>query len=240
MLLKRCQTLKRAEHHPYLGVEIAKDLSWTHHINNITQSAHKTINFLRRNISKCSADTKQAGISGMVRPKLEYASSAWDPYHQTHIQKLEGVQSKAARFVLNRHDQMASVTQMRQVLGWPTLQARRFIARTVLFYKTVNGLVSLPIPEYVIPKARILRGEHPHQYTTVQTRTDPFRFSYYPRTIRCWNLLPVTLVTLPLVDSFKKGLYTALENGSLHMVPPKGMYDRPRLGATPQLPGAVY
>ena len=176
----------------------------------------------------------------MVRPKLEYASSAWDPYHQTHIQKLEGVQSKAARFVLNRHDQMASVTQMRQVLGWPTLQARRFIARTVLFYKTVNGLVSLPIPEYVIPKARILRGEHPHQYTTVQTRTDPFRFSYYPRTIRCWNLLPVTLVTLPLVDSFKKGLYTALENGSLHMVPPKGMYDRPRLGATPQLPGAVY
>ncbi len=37
----------------------------------------------------------------MVRPKLEYASSAWDPHQQNKIQKLERIQSKAARFVLN-------------------------------------------------------------------------------------------------------------------------------------------
>jgi len=28
----------------------------------------------------------------MVSPKMEYASSVWDPYHKTHITKLEGVQ----------------------------------------------------------------------------------------------------------------------------------------------------
>ncbi len=52
------QILSCEEHHPYLGVEIAKDLFWNHHINNIAQSAHRFTNFLRRNISKCSADTK--------------------------------------------------------------------------------------------------------------------------------------------------------------------------------------
>ncbi len=106
------QILSCAEHLPYVEVEIAKDLSWNQHINNIAQSAHRSTNFLRRNISKCSADTKQASITGMVRPKLEYASSAWDPHQQNQIQKLEQIQSKDARFVLNRFKPMASVTQM--------------------------------------------------------------------------------------------------------------------------------
>ncbi len=154
------QILSCAEHHPYLGVEIAKDLSWNHHINNIAKSAHRSTNFLCRNVSKCSADTKQAGITGMVRPKLEYASSAWDLHQQNQIQKLERIQSKAARFVLNRYDPMASVTQMRQELGWPTLQSHRFTARMTMFYKDVHGLGHLPFPDYLTTKSRTTRGKH--------------------------------------------------------------------------------
>ena len=176
----------------------------------------------------------------MVRPKLEYGSSVWDPHQQHHMQKLERVQSKAARFVLNRYDPMASVTQMRAELRWPTLQTRRFATRMTLFYKLVNGLVFLPLPDYIIPKARSLRGEHAHQYTTVHTRTDVFRHSFYPRTVRCWNILPAILVERPSVDSFKTGLHTALEDGTIYMVQPKGVYDRPWLGSSTQLPGAVF
>ncbi len=40
------QILSCAEHDPYLGVEIAKDLSWNHHINNIAQSAHRYTNLI--------------------------------------------------------------------------------------------------------------------------------------------------------------------------------------------------
>ncbi len=154
------QILSCAEHHPYLGVEIAKDLSWNHHISNIAQSAHRSTNFLHRNISKCSADTKQSGIIGMVKPKLEYASYACDLHQQNQIQKLERIKSKAARFVLNHYDPMASVTQMGQELGWPTLQSRRFTARMMMCYKAVHGLVHLPFPGYLTPKSRTMRGEH--------------------------------------------------------------------------------
>ncbi|KAH3860591.1 hypothetical protein DPMN_023500 [Dreissena polymorpha] len=34
----------------------------------------------------------------LVRSKLEYASVVWDPFHQTDIDRLEGVQRSAARF----------------------------------------------------------------------------------------------------------------------------------------------
>ncbi len=177
-------------------MEIAKDLSCNHHINNIAQSAHRSTNFLRRNISKCSADTKQASITGM----------------KNQIQKLERIQSKAARFVLNCYDLMTSVTQMRQELGWPTLQSHRFTARMTMCYKAVHGLVHLSCPDYLTLKSRTMRGEHTNQYTVVQTRTDVFKYSFFPRTIRCWNILTVTLIEKPPVDSFKTGLYTALQD----------------------------
>ncbi len=162
-----------------------------HHINNFAQRAPTPPNFLRRNISKCLADTKQAGIIGMVRPKLEYASSAWDPHQQNQIQKLERIQSKAARFVLNCYNPMASVTQMEQELSQTTLQSRRFTTRMTMCYKAVHGLVHLPFPDYLTPKSRTMKGEHTHQYTVVQTRTDAFKYSFFPRAIRFWNILSV-------------------------------------------------
>ncbi len=169
----------------------------------------------------------QAGITGIVRPNLEYASSAWDPHQQNHTQKLEWIKSKAARFVLNRYNPLASVTQLRQELGWSTLQARRFTARMTMCYKAVHGLVHLPFPDYLTPKSRTMRGEYTHLYTVVQTRTDVFKYSFFIRTIHCFNILPVTLTEKPSVDSFKNGLFTALQGVSIYLVQPKGIYDRP-------------
>ncbi len=87
----------------------------------------------------------------------------------------------------------------------------------------------LPFPDYLTPKSRTMRGEHTHCYTVVQTRTDVFKYSFFPRTIQCLNILPVTLIEKPSVDSFKTGLYTALHEGSIYLVQLKGVYDRSRL-----------
>ena len=40
----------------------------------------------------------------IVRPHLEYASTCWNPYTKRNIDKLEAVQRRAARFVLNLYD----------------------------------------------------------------------------------------------------------------------------------------
>ncbi len=121
---------------------------------------------------------------------------------------------------------MASVTQMRQELGWLTLQNCRFTARMTMCYKAVHGLVHLPFPDYLTPKSRTMRGEHTNQYTVVQTRTDVFKYSFFPRTIRCCNIPPVTLIKKLSLDSFKTGLYTVLQEGPIYLVQPKGVYDR--------------
>ena len=52
------------------------------------------------------------------------------------------VQRHTARFVSSNFDQYASVTQMLNNIGWPTLSLRREKLRAIMFYKIVNNLRS--------------------------------------------------------------------------------------------------
>jgi len=80
----------------------------------------------------------------LVHPILEFACVAWSPYQQCNIQAIEMIQRHAARFALNKFDRYASVTEMINVLGWPTLESRRNTIRTEMMYKIMNNLVDVP------------------------------------------------------------------------------------------------
>ena len=66
----------------YLG--ITDNLSWNEHCDNIRKKANSTLSLLRRILSGCSPEVKSNAHLSLVRPKLEYARSAWnDPYPQS-------------------------------------------------------------------------------------------------------------------------------------------------------------
>ena len=71
----------------------------------------------------------------LVRPILEYASSALDRYYENDVQTLEKVQRKAARFWTSAYSRYASVREMLRELKLETLQSRRKIARPNILFK---------------------------------------------------------------------------------------------------------
>ena len=85
----------------YLGVTINEHLSWSSHIANITKKANAIRGFLQRNIKSCPPLVKENCYKLMIRPIIEYAPTVWAPYLQKDILKLESVQRRSARFVLN-------------------------------------------------------------------------------------------------------------------------------------------
>ena len=71
--------LKQVQQHPYLGVIISDDLKWAKHIAYISRTAGATVEFLRRN---CPKECRRLAYITLVRSRLEYAETVWDPYYQ--------------------------------------------------------------------------------------------------------------------------------------------------------------
>ena len=84
------QQLATVKSGKYLGVTLTDNLSWNAHVDQATKKANNSLAFLRRNLYSCPSHTKVQSYQTLVRPILEYASSAWDRY--THQNKLEAVQ----------------------------------------------------------------------------------------------------------------------------------------------------
>ena len=48
------------------------------------------------------------------------------------------------RYALYNYDRYTSVSEMISILGWPTLESRCNILRTVMMYKIMNSLADVP------------------------------------------------------------------------------------------------
>ena len=243
--------LEHVSSNPYLGVELDAILSWNQQTKKTLTKSNRTLNLLRRNLHNCSRKTKETAYKTLVRPTLEYASSAWDPYVQKQIDNLEAVQNKAARFVMNDHSRNSSVSAMKETLQWRTLQERRFVARMTLWYKAIHQQAAVLLPSYYYKKpvdpsvvADATRESHNQQYAAPTATIDHWKYSFFQRNIRIWNILPSHLVAEPTdhpldkykyeraIAQFKLNLQNEFVSGNMHMVSPRGVYNRPRLGST--------
>lgn len=199
--------LGNVDHHPYLGVEISKDLSWACHINQVANKANKMLGLLRRNILSCSGPVKEMAYKTLVRSKMEYCGAIWDPYHNNNKMTLEKVQRRAARFVLNNYQPKASVTGMLHDLQWETLEVRRTKLRLITIYKEVHNINPSNIQLQHSTNIRCTRrNTGPYVLTSPPFNKTCYQYSLYPRSIREWNMLPPNLRAAPDVKSFKEGL----------------------------------
>ena len=80
----------------YMGVTLSADLNWNNHIQQMTSKANKSLSLIRRNLQINSKSVKNRAYQSLVRPKLEYCCSDWDPYTTENIYKIEQIQRRAA------------------------------------------------------------------------------------------------------------------------------------------------
>ena len=96
----------------YLGVTLQNDLKWNSHIHNVTNKSNRVLGMLRRHLWKAPPKTKELAVQALVRSRLSYCAPIWDPHTQSHINQIEMVQRRAARYVLGIYDPYASVSNM--------------------------------------------------------------------------------------------------------------------------------
>ena len=202
------QDLEAVNTAKYLGVDLSNNLSWNSHIDRTAKKANSMLGFLRRNLRINNSDTKTAAYKTLVRPNLEYCASVWSPYTATGKQKIEMVQRRAARYATNRYHNTSSVTDMLQDLDWESLESRRVKIQLTLLFKVIQDLVDIPAAAYLTPASTRTRANHTKKLKQISSRSDAYKFSFFPRTIPVWNSLPATVAEAPDLVSFKQGLST--------------------------------
>ena len=143
----------------------------------------------------CPQDVKESAYKGLVRPVLEYGSSAWDPSSILLQEELEKVQKRAARFVTGNYlYETGSMTGILEQLKWESLKKRRRDSRIIMLYKGLKGAASIPTND-LVPPIRHVRNHHSLAFQTPFANTDIYKCSFFPQTIRDWNSLTDTFLS---------------------------------------------
>lgn len=194
----------------YLGVTITYNITWNTHINMISNSANRTLGYLRRNFNKAPPALKMLLYKTLVRSKLEYAAAIWDPHHANLIRSLELIQNNAARFILSNYHRTASITALKQALSLPFLSLRRKYFRLCLFHKVFHHS-SLRTEVITPPTYRSSRIDHKHKVKGIFCKTNTFYFSFIPHTSNDWNHLPDDVVSISDHSLFSHSLSAHLQ-----------------------------
>lgn len=212
------QTLERASTCKYLGVNITSDMTWGNHISKAVSKANRIQGFLKRNLQISNSKIKERAYLGLVRPHVEYCATVWDPHEKKYVYNIEMVQRRAARWVLNRHHNTSSVTEMLGSLGWKSLQHRRYDTRVSMLFKMVSGVVAVNPYQYAQPVTRVTRNTHAFSFVPLQARTVAYHQSFFPRTIVQWNALPPLFVEATNIDSFRLHLASQCVSAIPHLI----------------------
>lgn len=181
-----------AESYKYLGVTFSNNISWSAHVTNIANSANCTLGFLRRHLRLAPPSVKLISYVTLVRPKLEYACSVWDP-HQSHLSNiLESIQNRVAHFIYSEYTYDSSVSKLKTRAHLSNLELRRPISRLCLFHKFYHASIEAPA---ILPVHRSSsRTNHSSAVYPPPAQSTAHLRSFFVTTARDWNRLPTTTV----------------------------------------------
>ena len=105
----------------------------------------------------------------------------------------------SARWVLSEY---FSVTSMLSSLNISTLQQHRKSSRLTLFYEIISNTLPISIPSYYQRTYSYTRHYHQIHFILHQATINTYKYSFYPRTIKEWNNLPINAIESRHINEF--------------------------------------
>lgn len=205
--------------HTDLGVNVNTRSTWGPHCDTLVAKATTKLAILKRT---CHFTTnqrqKRAFYLAIVRSLLEHCSVIWAPQYANHINKFAAVQKRAVKWILG--DQFESYSdeefdQKQRCLNILPVKLKFIYNDLIMFYKIVNGLVPVSLPEYITiiqpEDTRYTRNnaaihnltDRSRYHCNVSVNNDIFKNSFFCRVIRSWNSLPEDVRQAGRISLFK-------------------------------------
>lgn len=194
-----------------LGIIITKDLKWNAHINNTLAKSYKMLGFLRRHsCNSFDLSTRRLLYLTIVRPYIGYASEVWAPQGIGNIVKVESLQHRATKYILNLNCQ-DDLGYRERLLKSDLLPISYWheMKDLIFYFKCSIGFYNVSINDFVktSQSTRSLRNSSSLDLFVPKCRTKLFQTSYYNRIPKLWNNLPCYTRSVESVNQFKSRLF---------------------------------
>jgi len=118
----------------------------------------------------------------LIRSRLEYCAAVWDPYLIKDINILEGIQRRAARFVIQDHSRFTIVSSLLKDMNWAPLKDCRRDIRLAMLFKIVKCNMPVHADAILLPADPRTRHHHSFKFKDILSHTAQYKHSFYART----------------------------------------------------------
>ena len=143
----------------------------------------------------------------LVQPHFDYCNEVWGNCNKGLSDKLQKLQNRAARILMSAGCD-SNLDDLFWALGWRKLCHQRLDKKSVMMYKTLNGMT----PEYLRSSFVFRNNLNYHLRNTENTltlpqpRTDYLKKSFSYSGAQLWNSLPIELRQATSLNDFKTKL----------------------------------
>jgi len=196
------QTLATSKVERDLGVLISDDLNWTEQVRATTSRARTTAHSLARALVSKDSRTWVDLFRTFVRPRIEYAASAWIPHEAGHLTTLGSVQRWFTKQIPGigklDHEEREKICGLTPVAN----RIARGVAIETFKILTGNSGVSNNILQ-TFEHDHDTRGREAGDLVHIKPNKNFRKFSFAAAAPRIWNEINVGTRNSPSTNCFK-------------------------------------
>ena len=210
------QPISRVEHAKSLGLIIDDRLSWSNHISELCRKISSAIGALRRIRPLISQSTAVQIYHALIQPHFDYCAPVWDGLSSYLCEKLQKLQNRAARVILQANCEVNS-SLLLETLKWDQLSLRRRKQKAMMMFKSLNGLAPVYLHELFSERDTDydLRDSF-RKLNLPKPCTNYLKRSFSYSGALLWNSLPESIRAIRSIGKFKKEINRALEAFDSH------------------------
>jgi hypothetical protein len=200
-------TLKQVHSTKLLGIFIDSNLTWEDHYNYVCKKISQKIGLLKRIRDYMDTKTLKMLTNAIILPHMDYACAIWGrcPNVYNNVRRIEKLQKRAARVILNCKIRDIDSRSLFKKLNWMPFEDRVTYRRAVLMFKIMNNLAPKYLQNY-IPVSSHSRNTRSAEAGML--RTERAELVYYTRSFvyessRLWNDLNSDIKEASTIEQFK-------------------------------------
>ena len=188
-----------------LGITDDQHLSWKSNTDIICKKITAGISAIRRIKPFAEKETLISIYNAIVWLYFNYCCEVWDVFNETQFKRIQKLQNRAARIILNMSNEVDHSTAL-HALGWESLKTERKKAKAKIMYKILNKMGPKSLANLFSRKSEKtdynLRGISSN-LCLPKPRTNNMKNSFMYDGAKLWNSIPEDIRKSKSLSSFR-------------------------------------